>query len=197
MVFKPNIPAASDKLRVSQGEIQENFNKLNSIFDIDHVTYDDVTGDGGKHEATTFVNRTDKVLTIPPTTTAQELAFYVKDDAANIPQIFYQEPDSAGAGAEVQVSGNVINGANGEAPLMGSSGIKWMQLSLTHQVSQNITYAGEGLTAFDTNTYSIFSQIDNGTGNIGISSLTKDGFSIVGTFDTVGTYTVYVGVIGS
>jgi hypothetical protein len=79
MVYQPNIPLSTDKQRISQGDINTNFNDLDTIFDVDHVKFSDATGDAGKHEATTFVNRTDKVLAIPPVTTTQEMAVYVSN----------------------------------------------------------------------------------------------------------------------
>jgi len=196
MVYNPNIPGPNDKLRVSQGQILENFSQADTLFDVDHVKFSDTTGDAGKHTATTFVNRTDKALTIPPTTSAQELALYVKDDAAGTPRIFYQEPDSAGAGAEQQLSGNVVVGTDGEVPLIGGCGLKWMQLLLISTIPQTITYVGKSLTAFSVNTFSVSTQIDNGTGTVSVSSVDKDGFGIIGIFAGGGTKTVYVSVIG-
>ena len=196
MVYNPNIPGPNDKLRESQGQILENFSQADTLFDVDHVKISDTTGDAGKHAATTFVNRTDKTLTIPPATSAQELAFYVKDDASATPRIFYQEPDSAGAGVEQQLSGNIVKATTGETPLPGGLSMKWIQLSLTSAAAQTITYVGEGLTAFLVNTFSISTQIDNGTGTISVSSVDKDGFGIIGIFNGGGTKTVYVSVIG-
>ena len=180
MDYNASIPQPNDKLRISQAQLLENFTKLNTVFGIDHVTYSDITGDGGKHSATTFVNRTDKALTIPPPTTAEELAFYVKDDAANIPRIFYQEPDSAGAGAEIQVSGSVKATANGECPLIGGLSLKWFTVS-TDNGNNNFLYTDVSLTPYITNTFVVLVSAENKVATTATiakpHTLTKDGFS--------------------
>jgi hypothetical protein len=181
MVYNPNIPAAGDKLRVSQGQILENFSQADTLFDVDHVKFSDTTGDAGKHTATTFVNRTDKALTIPPTTSAQELAFYVKDDAAGTPRIFYQEPDSAGAGAEQQLSGSIVKLANGETPLPGGLSMKWISQVLINNIGVVFNYNALGLTDFTTSTFNIqWSALNGASGatRLIISSVTNSGFTV-------------------
>lgn len=154
MVYKPNIPAGSDDIGTSQGEIQDNFQQLNTSFGIDHVAFNDTTDDTGKHLHTIFSNLTAKGLGIPATG-AEELALYVKDDAAGDPQLFMREKSS---GTEQQVSGSVINAANGEAPLFGGFSIKWgVATGVTNGAAGTaFLYIGDfGLTDFTTNTYSL------------------------------------------
>ncbi|MCJ7616077.1 MAG: hypothetical protein MUO43_06020, partial [Desulfobacterales bacterium] len=171
MVYKASIPQPNDKLRISQAELLENFTKLDSVFEKDHITYSDITGDGGKHSATTFVNRTDKALPIPPTTGVKELAFYVKDDGTNIPRIFYQEPNSAGvpppAGLEIQVSGSVKATANGESPLIGGLSLKWFTVS-TGSASNTFLYTDVSLTPYTTNTFVVVASAQNRINNVAL-----------------------------
>ena len=150
MVFKSNIPQPTDKLRTSQSEVLENFSKLDSIFDVNHIKYSDTTGDAGKHTYTTFVNLTDKALA-SPTTSSEELAVYVKDDAAGAPRLFYREPSD---GTEQQLSGSIVGSANGECPLPGGLSLKWGKTTGTG-ATDTVTYTALGLTAFTTDTYSI------------------------------------------
>lgn len=197
MVYNPSIPQPSDRLRISQSEILENFTELDNIFDVDHVKYSDITGDAGKHEASTFVNRTDKALVIPPATTSEELALFVKDDAAGIPRIFYQEPDSAGAGAQQQLSGNVkapadngINPLCGETSLAGGVGIKYGLISVPGSLTPTaFTYIGLGLRDFITDTY----YINISSQTAALSSISKTGFSIK-TTSGITTYFAAIGI---
>ena len=50
MPYLPNIPAAGDKLVVSQGQIQGNFQTSNTVFGTDHYPFDNVSGNEGKHK---------------------------------------------------------------------------------------------------------------------------------------------------
>lgn len=56
MTYKPNIPLSTDKIRVSQGDLNTNFGQLDTVFDIDHVKYSDGTADKGKHKQVTIYN---------------------------------------------------------------------------------------------------------------------------------------------
>jgi len=73
MTYNKNIPQATDDLSVSQGEVQANFLQLNTSFEIDHYTFDDVSGDTGKHRTITTVDQV-----TDPTTAAVEPRIYGK-----------------------------------------------------------------------------------------------------------------------
>ena len=168
MVFKSNIPQPTDKLRTSQSEVLENFSKLDSIFDVNHIKYSDTTGDAGKHTYTTFVNLTDKALA-SPTTSSEELAIYVKDDAAGAPRIFYREPSD---GTEQQLSGSLVAGASGECPLPGGLSLKWGQETIV-VVTTTVTYPN----AYATATYSV---------NISSGKFSDSTINVEGTPTTTG-----------
>lgn len=162
MVYNPNIPLVTDDLSTSQSDIKNNFSTANTSFGVDHVTFSDLTGDSGKHSATTYVNLTDKVLPVP-TTTAQEIAMYVKDDAAGAPRLFYREPSS---GTEQQLSNFVKNSANGESWLAGGVGIKWGTISVP--LTKTVEYVADfGLNAFVTDTFSVVLNPINKNATIG------------------------------
>jgi hypothetical protein len=56
MTFDPTIPNANHFISADQPQITINFSQLNSIFDIDHIKYDDGTaGNRGKHKQVTLI----------------------------------------------------------------------------------------------------------------------------------------------
>ena len=74
MVFNPSIPQPDDLLSVSQGEIQTNFSELNTVFEQDHVEYDNATTlDRGKHKQSTYI---ELVNPDEPTTGANESSIW-------------------------------------------------------------------------------------------------------------------------
>lgn len=93
MTFNPNIPQATDLISVSQGQLLTNNQQLDTLFDIDHVTWDDATtADRGKHRAVHL-----KFQGSDPTTAADEGAIYTKTD-----DLFYRR---SGNGDVVLLSG--------------------------------------------------------------------------------------------
>lgn len=56
MTFDPTIPNATHFVSADQPQITINFSQLNSIFDIDHVKYNDATvGNRGKHKQVSLI----------------------------------------------------------------------------------------------------------------------------------------------
>lgn len=121
MTFDPNIPQANDIISVSQGEIQTNFSQLNTIFDVDHVTFNDVTASNrGKHDKATFVNQA-----ADPVTAANELAVYAKD-VGGTPSLFIR-----------QQSNGTVYQFSGPTPSASASGHTWLPGDLLLQWGTN------------------------------------------------------------
>lgn len=55
MPYRPTIPQPTDRKSVSQGQIQENYNRISTWVQVDHVNFDQT--DEGKHNATRFVDQ--------------------------------------------------------------------------------------------------------------------------------------------
>lgn len=55
MAYQNNIPQPNDKLRISQADIQENFNRIDAWVQVDHVQFD--AADEGKHNSSTYVEQ--------------------------------------------------------------------------------------------------------------------------------------------
>ena len=92
MTFNPNIPQATDLTSASQSQILTNFSQLNTIFDVDHVTYDNATvANRGKHDKSTYIEQG-----ADPATSANEVALYSKD--LSTVSTLYMRKESSGTG---------------------------------------------------------------------------------------------------
>ena len=90
MSYVPTIPKDTDQPTLSQGQMLTNFGQLNTLFDIDHVTFDDATvADRGEHNKITF----NDVLGADPGVVDPKCKLYTKNDAATKRQLFFQNPD--------------------------------------------------------------------------------------------------------
>lgn len=76
MTYQPNIPIGSTPLSVDYANIQNNFQQLDTIFDVDHITFSNVTAQKGYHQSvhlnpisTTTTNPPDNQPVVPPATT--------------------------------------------------------------------------------------------------------------------------------
>lgn len=144
MTYNPNIPQTTDIPSQSQGEMLTNFQQLNTVFDVDHVPFNDGTAaNRGKHDQSTYLE-----LALDPTTAANEMAVYCKDNAGSSTLYLRQESN----GAVIQMSGaNPTVAASGSTFLPGGLVLKWGILNSPVDNSL-ITFAGG---AFPGNVYSI------------------------------------------
>lgn len=81
MTYDPNIPLAADLLSDSQADLLANFGQLNTQFGVNHVAFDDVSADKGKHKFVQFVRQ----ATAPATASigASEIVMYGKADGTD------------------------------------------------------------------------------------------------------------------
>lgn len=74
MTYSPNIPAAGDRPSQSQSQIQTNFSQLNTIFDVNHVPFNDPTvANRGKHKVVTVQRQASA-----PSITGSDAAYYTR-----------------------------------------------------------------------------------------------------------------------
>lgn len=98
MSYNPNIPLSTDRPSQSQGQILTNFQQLDSIFAVNHVTFDDaVVANRGKH---TYVTLIDETAT-PPTPTGTDIALY-SAVASGLNQLFMIQ---GAVGTPIQITG--------------------------------------------------------------------------------------------
>lgn len=86
MVFKANIPNASDFLADSQGDLKGNNQQLDASFLVDHYTFSDLTSNNGKHNQVT----TPLIVGgVHPNSTVTDMKFYAMQDTAEIGLLQY------------------------------------------------------------------------------------------------------------
>lgn len=143
MVYNASIPNSSDLLSNSQPQLLENFSQLNTIFQENHVAFDDATAaDRGKH---TFLSMIDQVAA--PTTAINELALYGK--ATGGISTLYMRKESNGT--EIQMSGpDPVAAATGTSFLPGGIIIQWGPFS-----GNNAGIVNTFATAFPNNCWSV------------------------------------------
>lgn len=109
MVYQTTKPAPNDDLDVSVTDIQQNFLTANTVMDIDHYPFNNLTANKGYH----------KVIHQPPVVTPAAIAsigqLYVKDVTVNAvtdTQLFFK----TGMNGESQLTGNSA----------GTNGYQWL-----------------------------------------------------------------------
>ena len=122
-VFNNAVPQASQKLATTQPPILSNFQAINELVNINHVSFSDVVN-YGKHTFTTF-----PLQGSLPTTGADQMNLYAATaTTANGIELFYQYPSG---GSRVQLTGNPSSNGTGDASsagwayLVGNIILKW------------------------------------------------------------------------
>lgn len=141
MTYNPSIPRPTDIPAQSQADFLTNFGQLNTIFDVDHVPYDDDdSADRGKHDKSTYIEQS-----ADPATAADELSLYSKDTSGNTRLYLRQE----NSGTVFQMTGDdPVASTNGSSFLPGGLIIKW------GRVTTNGSGVGTATFSFPNNFYS-------------------------------------------
>ena len=79
MAFTSDIPKATDRISDSQAPIKDNFGSIDTVVSINHVPFDDASGDQGKHKHVSL-----PVQGAAPGTAATEVALYSKESAYTV-----------------------------------------------------------------------------------------------------------------
>lgn len=133
MSFNPNIPQSSDIPSQSQGQILTNFQQLNTVFDVDHVPFNDATAvNRGKHDQSTYIE-----LSVDPATLADEVSFYSKDSGGNS-RLFMRQESS---GTVIQMSGeDPVNAASsGSTFLAGGLIYAWNRETVSNNTTVTVS----------------------------------------------------------
>ena len=170
MTYNPNVPQAADIPSQSQGELLTNFQQLNTVFDVDHVPFNDSTAaNRGKHDQSTYTE-----LGADPTTLANEIAVYANPVSGNSRLFFRQESN----GTAVQLSGaDPTIATSGSTSLVGALIIKWGVLA-TPSDGDPVTFAGG---AFPNNVFALtLAESRSGTSvtSTYFTALTTTGFTV-------------------
>jgi hypothetical protein len=115
MTYSPTIPTALDALSQSQGDIQTNFAQINTIFQLNHVEFNNaVVGDRGKHKQ---VNLRAVAL---PVTIAGEGALYVFNTGGAREQLRYRRESNGQEFGLTEWFGGAVR-FNGAGVVLGGS----------------------------------------------------------------------------
>lgn len=123
MTFQPNIPQATDNLDISQGDILENFQVLNSFLSVDHTPITGGTADDGKHISIHMEDQTSSI----PSTTATEIALFNKNIGyggivGNVRSLMLRQISS---GAQYPITGPVKLNSSGYTMVSGGIILQW------------------------------------------------------------------------
>ncbi len=95
MAYQKDKPAASDKLKNSQADLQGNFQAINALLAVNHdisTFTSPASGDEGKHKFVTFVQQAGDPASAP---SATEKQFYTKDAGGGLGPHFFVRNNSA------------------------------------------------------------------------------------------------------
>lgn len=116
MVYTANIPLSTDNPSQSQGQIQGNFNSINTAFNLNHGHFD-VVGEEGKH---LFMQM--PVQASAPTTLVNEGALYTRTSTlTGVTELVYGRQSN---GDQIEFTGS-LNAANGWTRLPSGILLKW------------------------------------------------------------------------
>lgn len=136
MTYNPNIPQPNDRPAQSQGQILTNFTQLNTIFDENHVTFNNVTvADRGKHKFVVIKRNGGD-----PTTAGTDTALYTKSSSGTS-QLFWR----------FQGDGSVVRITNSIPPFAVQNGYTWLPGGMMLQWgTANVNQDGTGNIVFPT-----------------------------------------------
>jgi len=172
MVYTANIPASTDNPSQSQGQIQANFNSINTAFNLNHGHFD-VVGEEGKH---LFMQM--PVQASAPTTLINEGALYTRTSAlTGVTELVYGRQSN---GSQIEFTG-FLGATDGWTILPSGLLLKWGQVAGGAGNNAVLFPVGATIPAYTTAIYSAFvSVVDSG--------------ATPNTFATLGSYIGFTGI---
>jgi hypothetical protein len=179
MSYNPDIPQASDFISSSQGDLLTNFQALNTVFAVDHNTFN-APSNAGTHLKVTLPT----TLSPPPTVTGLGSAYYSTTYTPASPASPYAQPTFINAnGASTIWSGgttypnvNFSNAGNGYVVFPNGLTIQW---------GQTANGTGTKNVSFPRTFSSVFSiqptpfGVTGGAPGFSVASQSAAGFSIL------------------
>lgn len=147
MPYQPNIPTGTLRLDVDYANIRGNFQQLDTTFNVDHVTFSNVSAQNGYHKSVHF-NNVSTIATNPPTNYppngvtvsggyGQLFGAQVNDGYNSDEALFFL----TGGGRLLQLTSNFVpdKTINGFTFLPGGLCLQWGSKALTSANSQSGT----------------------------------------------------------
>ncbi len=122
MTFQTTKPAPNDDLDVSVTDIQQNFLVSNTVMDIDHFTFNNLTAQKGYHKKSTYVSNI-YTLAAPPVTIAGQVAMYAANTVPG--NVLASARDGVGTGTQLTNTLGPVVATNGYSWLPGGVYIQW------------------------------------------------------------------------
>jgi len=158
VAYNPSIPTASDKLSQSQDDILNNFIGINTLVNVNHVTFD--KPNEGKHHFVEF-----PVQGFAPVTVASEVGLYCQTSAlSGNPELVFSH-QSASSAYEFTAS---VMAETGYAILPSGIIFKWGSGSVNANTTAVAAFAiGVGIPVFTT-VYNVSVTREGSTGETGV-----------------------------
>lgn len=116
MTYDPNIPSGTDLISVSQGQIQQNFQAINTAWNVNHEEFN--LANAGKHPFVEF-----PIQSADPGGAVSEWTLFSKTNVAGNNELFYKRDNEATA---YQLSGtNPTRATKGTTFLPGGLLLQW------------------------------------------------------------------------
>lgn len=122
MAYNNNIPQPTDIPSASQNDLLQNFISIDTLITVDHVTFDDASGNQGKHNVVSMPNYVGGAAS--PVAAADEIKLFTKADSSGITQLFLLPESGDALTAERNISG-ATRANTGECTLPSGIKIKW------------------------------------------------------------------------
>lgn len=188
--YDPNIPLATDNLNVSQVDILQNFQQLDTTYGINHFKFSDNTTNNGKHQ---FVQISEIAEgTLPAGLVSGDETLYATKVTVGAPLSFIQGELFFARGTGIANPIQMTCGKNNQLPFNNANGATFLPGGLLIQwgsFNPNSSLAVVFPTPFQTAPYSIQltgSADDNSTYRVFIStgSVTATGFTVQATISS-------------
>lgn len=181
MPYNPNIPQAADKLRVSQPQILQNFQGINTGFNLNHIDLN--LADAGKHKLLTMPRQT-----FPQVVAGTDLLMYVglNPDTA-LSELYLKRSTDVGNGTALTAGASNL-ASYGWATIPSGAKVKWGSFSVAGNVLSTQTMQGPAFT--NINSYSVSVSIDSTTtvASMAINNLNTTQFRFLSDVAAVTVY---------
>ncbi len=141
-----NVPQTTQSLGQTQSLISANFSTINTANSINHVAYNDASGDQGKHKLVEF-----PVQLVIPTFAATETGLYNKVPAAPFPLTLKQETfihtQRFSGAVDIPMSASILSTSS---PAALSSGWTYLPSGLIIKWASNVSCTGLQVVTFPT-----------------------------------------------
>lgn len=199
MTWTTNIPAPTDILSVSQGDLQNNNNANETAFGIDHVAF--TLANAGRHNKVTF--NANNVPT-PPVSPPQLFTNDVTTGLVTLPELFFYSGTQAQSADQYVLNLLTDPSPRGSIMLFGGIIIKWFSANLTTPTKQ-YDFASAGTNPQSLNDFPnsaqgalVTSQTPGGTLTVvGYNSLSKTSIVLQRNPGAGGSTNMFVVVIGN